>query len=251
MNRNLGHGRNQPNEAVAIDCGDEGLRGGGVGSMLAVCKVTLAQDETGGRTVMDRETIGVYDARYQDYADRFSVKEPSDALLAFVEGLEAGQSVLDLGCGPGRAARAMAERDLVVTALDASAGMISLITGVDGVEAVQADFSWLADQQRRFHGVWANFSLLHAAEDELDRHLDAIRASLLPPGRLHLGMKTGSGTARDSLGRRYAYFTRQDLLTRLTARGFRVLAVKQGEEVGLAGQPDPFILILAEQDYPE
>ena len=195
---------------------------------------------------MDPETIGVYDARHEDYASRFGDKGPSDSLQAFAGSLSAGQRVLDLGCGPGNAARSMASMGLRVTALDASEGMIARVRGIDGVEAVHADFFWLDQHRAAFHGIWANFSLLHAAEDELDLHLDAIRAALLPPGRLHLGMKTGSGTKRDHLGRRYAYFSRDDLLARLEQRGFSILNVHEGEEVGLAGSPDPFILILAE-----
>ncbi|MEC8274764.1 MAG: class I SAM-dependent methyltransferase [Pseudomonadota bacterium] len=195
---------------------------------------------------MDAETIGVYDAHHEDYASRFGDQGPSESLQAFAGGLSAGQRVLDLGCGPGNAARTMASMGLTVTALDASEGMIARVRGIEGVEAVHTDFFWLDQHRAAFHGIWANFSLLHAAEDELDLHLDAIRAALLPPGRLHLGMKTGSGTKRDHLGRRYAYFGRDDLLARLELRGFRILNVHEGEEVGLAGSPDPFILILAE-----
>ena len=60
---------------------------------------------------MDPETIGVYDARHEDYASRFGDKGPSDSLQA-LPGLSAGQRVLDLGCGPGNAARSMASMGL-------------------------------------------------------------------------------------------------------------------------------------------
>ena len=195
---------------------------------------------------MDRETIGVYDARHGEYVSRFGDQGPSDSLQAFAGGLSAGQQVLDLGCGPGNAARSMAAMGLSVTALDASEGMIARVRDIEGVEAIHADFFWLDQHRAAFHGIWANFSLLHAAEDELDLHLDAIRAALLPSGRLHLGMKTGSGPKRDHLWRRYAYFSRNDLLARLQRRGFSILSVHEGEEVGLAGTPDPFVLILVE-----
>ena len=66
---------------------------------------------------MDRETIGVYDARHGEYASRFGDQDPSDSLQAFASGLSAGQQVLDLGCGPSNAARSMAAMGLSVTAL--------------------------------------------------------------------------------------------------------------------------------------
>ena len=48
---------------------------------------------------MDPETIGVYDARHEDYASRFGDKGPSDSLQAFAGSLSAGQRVLDLAVG--------------------------------------------------------------------------------------------------------------------------------------------------------
>ena len=37
-----------------------------------------------------------------------------------------------------------------------------------------------------------------------------------------------------------------EVLARLQRRGFSILSVHEGEEVGLAGTPDPFVLILVE-----
>jgi len=68
---------------------------------------------------MDRETIAVYDAKFEDYVKLTETLTPGAALLRFINAVLLGGSVLDLGCGPGEAARAMAVAGLAATALDA------------------------------------------------------------------------------------------------------------------------------------
>ena len=46
------------------------------------------------------------------------------------------------------------------------------------------------------------------------------------------------------MGRFYVYFTRSEFEMMLLERGFEILHVKEGEEKGLAGSVDPFILML-------
>ena len=129
---------------------------------------------------MDRETIAVYDAKFEDYANLFTSDKPSASLLRFINAVAPEGSVVDLGCGPGNSARAMAVSGLKVTAVDASAGMISLVEGTPNITAVQADFSWL-DQTAAFDGIWANFSLLHAEREAFAGHLWAAYSVDLGP----------------------------------------------------------------------
>lgn len=192
---------------------------------------------------MDRETIAVYDAKFEDYAKLTEQLKPSGSLLRFINAVKPGGAVLDFGCGPGEAARAMAVAGLEATALDASEGMISLVRKIPKVTAVHADFTWL-DQEQAFDGIWANFALLHADPDDLPSYLDAIVKALRPGGIFHLGMKLGKGAARDAMGRHYLYFSRSEFEMMLVERGFEILYAKEGEEKGLSGSVDPFILLL-------
>lgn len=192
---------------------------------------------------MDRETIAVYDAKVEDYVKLTERLTPGASLLRFINAVPPGGTVLDLGCGPGEAARAMAVAGLNATALDASEGMISLVRKIPKVTAVHADFDWL-NHSAAFDGIWANFSLLHTTRETFPNYLDAVAKALKPGGIFHLGMKLGEGAHRDAMGRFYVYFTRSEFELMLLERGFEILHAKEGEEKGLAGNVDPFILVL-------
>lgn len=195
----------------------------------------------------DPETIAVYDARARDYADRFDAINPGRHLRAFLDTLPPAARVLDLGCGPGNAAAAMVRAGHVAEAWDPSAEMIAIARSHPGVAARRASFDDLA-AQAAYDGVWANFSLLHAPRDRMDAHLRAIARALHPGGSFHIGLKTGDGTHRDAIGRRYTYYSIADLTDRLTRAGFAILTTEEGADAGLAGTVDPWVVMLTRRD---
>ena len=54
-----------------------------------------------------------------------------------------------------------------------------------------------------------------------------------------------TGEARDSIGRLYSYVTEADLMDLLAATGFTVEYSRTGQEAGLSGEIDPFIVLQA------
>ena len=54
--------------------------------------------------------------------------------------------------------------------------------------------------------------------------------------------------ARDRIGRMYTYVTIPELSGLLIDAGFSILAVDEGEGVGLAGDVDPWVVIRARKD---
>lgn len=192
----------------------------------------------------DRETLSVYDAEADRYAEVTAALRQDPDLAAFVGALPAGGRVLDLGCGPGIAAAAMAEAGLAVDATDASQEMVRLAAAQPGVTAWQASFDEIAGEAL-YDGVWANFSLLHAPREAMPRHLAAIRLALKPGGRFHLGVKTGRGERRDRLGRLYTYYTEAELDERLQEAGFEVIARRRGRDKGLDGEMADWVTLAA------
>lgn len=194
----------------------------------------------------DLETLNAYEARISEY-EAVAAISPSQmrALEAFTAQLEAGAKVLDLGCGPGFHANWMIQRGFEVEAWDATLGFVDAALS-RGVKARLARFEDLT-AQGDYDGIWASFSLLHAAPDAFLRHLDAIQAALKPRGIFFIGMKTGAGVERDSLGRYYSYYSVEDLMQALETCGFSLLWQETGEEPGLAGTVAPFVLMLAKR----
>lgn len=191
----------------------------------------------------DTETLAVYAAQAQAYADRFGKDEPSESLTALIAALPPGACVLDLGCGPGQASRFMADAGLRPDPVDASPEMVALAQA-QGLPARLGTFDDL-DATAAYDAVWANFSLLHAPRAVFPRHLAAIARALKPGGLFHLGLKTGTGERRDRLGRFYAYFSEAELEVALAQAGFTILTRRTFAESGLAGPVEPGIIILS------
>ena len=192
----------------------------------------------------DRETLEVYGRKAADYvamADRERNDRPLDA---FIKSLPAQARVLDLGCGPGSAAARMAQAGMQVDAWDATPEMAALAREQFGLEVRVATFDEL-DADAVYDGIYANFSLLHAPRSEMPGHLDRIAKALTAHGLLHIGLKTGVGERRDSLGRFYAYYEESELAGLLDTAGFEILSRATGTEAGLDGVEAPWIVVRA------
>ena len=192
----------------------------------------------------DRETLDVYGRMAADYvamADRERNDRPLDS---FIKSLPARARVLDLGCGPGRAAARMAQAGLQVDAWDAAPEMAALARERFGLEVRVATFDAL-DADAVYDGIYANFSLLHAPRSEMPGHLDRIAKALTAHGLFHMGLKTGVGEKRDSLGRFYAYYEESELAGLLGTAGFEILSRATGTESGLDGVEAPWIVVRA------
>lgn len=177
----------------------------------------------------DKTTLGVYAAKAADYATMTDHEDPQ--LSDFIATLGAGR-VLDLGCGPGRAAGRMAQAGFDVVAMDAVPEMVAMAAQHPGVTAQIGTFD---DISGTYDGIWANFSLLHAPRADMPRHLAAIKAALRDGGLFHIGMKLGTGAARDSIGRLYTYYSEVELTGLLTDTGFIIDACAFGRDKGLDG----------------
>ena len=191
----------------------------------------------------DQTTIAFYDGSAGEYADRFGRTTPDKSLREFIDEVPSGGLVLDLGCGPGHAAAMMQAEGLTVEATDLSEGMVEAARKA-GVDARVAGFDDLT-ATNRYDGIYANFSLLHAARADMPRYLAAIHTALKSGGIFHLGLKNGTGEKRDHLGRFYTFYTDAELTGLLENTGFTVIFRREGEEAGMAGTVDPFIIIRA------
>lgn len=192
----------------------------------------------------DAGTLAVYDRMVEDYARLTDRWEPPGIDL-FLQRLPEAGRVLDLGCGTGRDAARFVVAGHDVLAIDGSAEMASRAASISGVTARHATFDDIPDFGS-FDGVWASFSLLHAPRSDFPRHLGALRDAMKPGGILGLGMKLGDGEGADHLGRYYTYYSEEALRGHLATAGFSVVETIAGEDKGLAGKTEPWLMILAD-----
>lgn len=193
----------------------------------------------------DPETLGVYAAKAKDYANLTNDANSTDPRLdAFMADMPQGGTVLDLGCGPGQSAALMAQAGLHVTAFDPVPEMVEMVAKHTGVTARVASFDDVEGEDL-YDGVWANFSLLHAPREDMPRHLAAIVRALNPGGRFHIGVKTGTGSHRDTIGRLYTYYTEEELTGLLEEAGMKVFDRTEGVDAGLSGEEAHWICLAA------
>lgn len=192
----------------------------------------------------DEKTIRIYDAKAGDYVRNFSGKGPSGHLKKFMSHLPEGAHVLDWGCGPGDASFHMKAAGFVPDPVDASTEMVALARDRFALPARLGTFQDPLPVEA-YQGAWVNFSLLHAPRDAMPGHLQCLFGALVPGGLFHIGMKRGTGAHRDKFGRYYTYFQTEELIRLLETAGFVMIEYYEGEGAGLAGNIEPFVLILS------
>ncbi|PIE09502.1 MAG: SAM-dependent methyltransferase [Rhodobacterales bacterium] len=190
----------------------------------------------------DARTLAFYSDRAGDYAQTWG-QTPGKALRSFIAALPDGARVLDLGCGPGHASAHMAAAGLRPDPVDAAPGMVDEARA-KGLPARLMRFDEL-DADQAYDGVWANFSLTHAPRDALPSHLAAIAKALKPGGALHIGVKTGDGPHRDTLGRLYHLIPADALVQLVEAAGMTVTQQREGKDMGFDGQESDFVVLRA------
>lgn len=200
-----------------------------------------------GVLMPDEKTIATYNAKAADYIKLVKTDGPDASLQGFMDLMPKGGTVLDLGCGPATSSAYMRDAGLIPDPVDAAQGMVDMANDTYNINARLGTFDDVTGDAI-YAGVWANFSLLHAARTDLPRHMNAINTALVPGGILHIGMKTGDGAERDRIDRLYTYVTLPDLRDLLNASGFTVIYTKEGAEMGMAGTIDPFVIMRARKD---
>jgi len=194
--------------------------------------------------VSDAETLAVYQEKAREYATMVGGQHGNPQLLEFLSLVPDAGRILDLGCGPGASAAIMVARGFEVDAVDASPAMAAEAARLYDLAVRVATFDDI-EGTARYDGIWASFSLLHAARSDFPRHLGALHRAMRPKGVLSIGMKTGQGAQRDALGRWYTYYSVPALQRALTDAGFAIHGSSTGRDKGLSGEWSPWVQIIA------
>ena len=145
--------------------------------------------------------------QYNDGAEDFwegtrghDVSQNIAALLQYIEG-DPPFTLLDLGCGPGRDLKALADRGHRAIGLDGAARFTAMARAHSGCEVWQQDFLALDLPNAHFDGIFANATLFHVPNQELLRVLRELRATLKPRGVLFTSNPRGDNKEGWNQGR--------------------------------------------------
>jgi len=170
-------------------------------------------------------TLEHYDRNAEDFwrgTRDHDVSQNIGALLRHIEG-EPPFTILDLGCGPGRDLKAIADLGHVAVGLDGSARFAEMARAYGGCEVLQQDFLKLQLPAGRFDGVFANAALFHVPGQELPRVLRELHATLKPRGVLFSSNPRGDNEEGWNQERYGAYWALETWRRYLAAAGFAEL----------------------------
>lgn len=147
----------------------------------------------------DPATIAYYQANAPRYTLSFG-QAPSRHLDAFLDRLEPGARILELGCGGGRDSARIVERGFDLDATDGTPAMVRKANERFDVGARVLLFEELSAEQE-YDAIWAHACLLHVPRNDLPDILSAILRALKPGGLHFANYKLGEAEGRDPLGR--------------------------------------------------
>lgn len=181
----------------------------------------------------DPATIAWYEANAPRYTPGFG-QAPSRHLDAFLDRLERGARVLELGCGGGRDSARIAERGFDLDPTDGTPAMVAKANERFAIGARHVLFEDL-DAEDAYDAVWAHACLLHVPRADLPVVLAAIRRALRPGGWHYASYKLGDGEGRDLLGRLHNFPPARWLEDAYREAGFAIAASEQFRGEGADG----------------
>jgi len=169
------------------------------------------------------------------YEDTVDI-DMSELMDEFLEQLEEGATILDMGCGSGRDSLVMYDLGYDVTPLDASEEMCKLAEIHSGLEVLQMTYDEMVFEDV-FDGIWASASLLHVPKDEMPEILGRIHDALCENGVFYMSVKKGD--FEGFRGERYfCDYTRESLKAMVNRTGlFDILKVWENDDMR-SGQAD-------------
>ena len=109
----------------------------------------------------------------------------------FLNEMDEGATILDMGCGSGRDSLYMYELGYDVTAMDASLEMCRLAEVHTGLEVLQMKYEDM-EFDDVFDGIWACGAFVHIPKDEMPAILKKTAAALQEQGILYLSVRLGN-----------------------------------------------------------
>lgn len=146
------------------------------------------------------KTFLYYENQAVEYSSETMQMDMQDQYLPFLDNLEQGCSILDLGCGSGRDTLAFQKKGYSVTSVEPSPTM-ALIASENIKQKVEIRCCYNLNYDNSFDGIWACASLLHCPKTETISAFESLVLALKPGGYAYISLKEGDGEFLDDFNR--------------------------------------------------
>lgn len=154
-------------------------------------------------------TLDYYNLNAKAFVDGTVNANMEEHYKQFIEYLNAGARVLDLGCGSGRDSLAFQKMCYEVVAVDGSEEVCKEARVQTGIDVQCMKFEELS-YQGEFDGVWACASLLHVEKSAMHGVLNKVSNALKKSGVLYCSYKYGT-EERTANGRFFNDYNENDI----------------------------------------
>lgn len=194
----------------------------------------------------DSATLAFYSAEAPIYTAS-GPQGSSRHLASFLDRLEPGSLVLELGCGGGRDAEAMIRRGFSVDATDGTLAIAQQAQKRIGQPVRLMRFDQL-DEDGKYDAVWAHASLLHVPRARLPAVLNLIYRALRPGGLHYASFKAEGIENRDRFGRYFNHPTLPQLVEfYLQSAPWEILATEEFVGGGYGRSEGPWVAITVQK----
>jgi len=176
------------------------------------------------------KTVFAYNNSARKYEKKFSQYEIYlRQITLFSDLFIAGQSILDLGCGPGLNAGIFSRKGLSVTGVDNSSEMINLARKNCPEGDFQLDSATDFLPKNIYDGICLSFIIVHLETDKVVDLLQRISGYIKPEGKLYISFMSGKepGYEKTSFSENeiyFNYFDKDFIISSLEENGFRLIS---------------------------
>jgi ubiquinone/menaquinone biosynthesis C-methylase UbiE len=140
-----------------------------------------------------QSTIEAYRKMGKEYVDNINALIPKQVYF-FMEHLNPGGKILDVGCAGGRESKVLTEKGFNVVGIDLVDEFLDEAKkNAPKAEFIKMDLLNIDFPKESFDGIWASAVLLHIKKEDIPNILKKFYEILKPEGKLFVAVKFGEG----------------------------------------------------------